>query len=143
MLAPWPEIDPSELGLIWPTNMITERIVLILGAGASVEYGFPTGRRLLLDICRPGFLRETEAPTIFSKTTWKRIWQATRPRLDQTRDPQLIIEQAEQAQNQDSPFGLIYLANRNGAPGRVEHDNRSPATRVSLLRRYAEMANGG
>ena len=80
-----------------------------------------------------GILGETEAPTIFSKTTWKKISQATRPRLDQTRDPQLIIEQAEQAQNQDSPFRLIYLANRNGAPGRVEHDNRSPATRFSLF----------
>jgi hypothetical protein len=31
--------------------MITEPTVLILGAGASAEYGFPTGRKLLLDIC--------------------------------------------------------------------------------------------
>jgi hypothetical protein len=32
--------------------MIGRRTVLILGAGASVDYGFPTGRKLLLDICR-------------------------------------------------------------------------------------------
>jgi len=32
--------------------MITEPTVLVLGAGASVEYGFPTGRQLLLNICR-------------------------------------------------------------------------------------------
>lgn len=30
--------------------MITKRTVLILGAGASVPYGFPTGRRLVLQI---------------------------------------------------------------------------------------------
>ena len=89
-----------------------------------------------------GILGETEAPTIFSKTTWKKIWQATRPRLDQTREPQLIIEQAEQAQNQDSPFGLIYLANRNGAPGR-ELNMTTGDPCFFALRRYAEMANGG
>ncbi len=31
--------------------MIKKRTVLILGAGASVDYGFPTGRKLLLEIC--------------------------------------------------------------------------------------------
>jgi hypothetical protein len=31
--------------------MIIEPTVLILGAGASADYGFPTGRKLLLDIC--------------------------------------------------------------------------------------------
>ena len=32
--------------------MIIEPTVLILGAGASADYGFPTGRKLLLDICK-------------------------------------------------------------------------------------------
>lgn len=32
--------------------MIVEPTVLVLGAGASAPYGFPTGRRLLLEICR-------------------------------------------------------------------------------------------
>ena len=32
--------------------MITKPTVLILGAGASVDYDFPPGRKLLLDICR-------------------------------------------------------------------------------------------
>lgn len=32
--------------------MITDPTVLILGAGASADYGFPIGRQLLLDICR-------------------------------------------------------------------------------------------
>ena len=32
--------------------MIPKKTVLVLGAGASVDYGFPTGRRMLLDICR-------------------------------------------------------------------------------------------
>jgi len=31
--------------------MINEPTVLVLGAGASAPYGFPTGRKLLLDIC--------------------------------------------------------------------------------------------
>ena len=31
--------------------MIVEPTVLVLGAGASAPYGFPTGRKLLLDLC--------------------------------------------------------------------------------------------
>lgn len=34
--------------------MIVEPTVLVLGAGASVDYGFPTGRELLLEICTDG-----------------------------------------------------------------------------------------
>jgi hypothetical protein len=32
--------------------VITRPTVLILGAGASVDYGFPTGKQLLLEISR-------------------------------------------------------------------------------------------
>src|ERR1041384_2040838 len=31
--------------------MITEETVLILGAGASADYGYPLGRELMLNIC--------------------------------------------------------------------------------------------
>src|SRR6267142_2133552 len=34
--------------------MITRPTVLVLGAGASVDYRFPTGRGLLLEICKEG-----------------------------------------------------------------------------------------
>ena len=32
--------------------MISKPIVLILGAGASVEYGFPSGRGLTREVCK-------------------------------------------------------------------------------------------
>lgn len=34
-----------------PDDMINRNTVLVLGAGASADYGFPTGRKLRIDIC--------------------------------------------------------------------------------------------
>ena len=77
--------------------MIAKPTVLILGAGASADYGFPTGRQLLLKICE-------EARPDASLYDFLCNWMAV---------PRPLIEQFAYAlQNSAAPSVDLFLENR-------------------------------